>query len=75
MNGYNQTHMAWDENGQPYAKEVTIPYWELDATGVAVTLLVVKGLLSLDEGANVLHLPAEHLINEAQAWAVASEGL
>lgn len=75
MNGYNETHMAWDENGQPYVKEVTIPYWELDAAGVAVTLLVVKGLLSLQEGVNTLHLPPEHLINEAQAWAVASEGL
>ena len=75
MNGYNETHMAWDENGQPYGKEVIIPYWELDAAGVAVTLLVVKGLLSLQEGANTLHLSPEHLINEAQAWAVASEGL
>jgi hypothetical protein len=67
--------MAWDENGQPYAQEVTIPYWELDSAGVAVTLLVVKGLLTLEEGANTLHLSQEHLINEAQAWAVASEGL
>lgn len=75
MNGYNETRMAWDENGQPYAKEITIPYWELDAAGVAVTLLVVKSLLSLQEGANTLHLSPEHLINEAQAWAVASEGL
>ena len=71
MDGYNQTHMAWDENGQPYAKEVTIPYWELDATGVAVTLLVVKGVLSLEEGANVPHLAPEHLVSEAEAWAIA----
>ena len=75
MNGYQETHMAWDENGQPYAQDVVIPYWELDAAGVAVTLLVVKGLLSLQEGANTLHLSPEHLINEAQAWALASEGL
>jgi len=71
MNGYKETHMAWDENGQPYAQDVVIPYWELDAAGVAVTLLVVKGLLTLEEGANVLHLAQEHLICEAEAWALA----
>jgi hypothetical protein len=71
MNGYKETHMAWDENGQPYAQDVVIPYWELDAAGVAVTLLVVKGLLTLEEGANVLHLAQEHLISEAEAWALA----
>lgn len=53
-------------------KEVEIPFWELDATGVAVTLLVVKGLLTLDEGANILHLAPEHLVSEAEAWAVAA---
>jgi len=56
-------------------EESVVPFWALDAAGVAVTLLVVKGLLSLQEGANTLHLSPEHLINEAQAWAVASEGL
>ena len=71
MNGYNETHMAWDENGKPYGVDVVIPYWELDAAGVAVTLLVVKGLLSLEEGANVLHLAPEHLVSEAEAWAIA----
>lgn len=75
MNGYNETHMAFNEQGQPFGVNVVIPYWELDAAGVAVTLLVVKGLLTLQEGANTLHLPPEHLINEAQAWALASEGL
>jgi hypothetical protein len=53
-------------------QEVEVPFWELDAAGVAVTLLVVKGLLTLDEGVNILHLPPEHLISEAEAWAVAS---
>jgi len=63
--------MAWNEQGQPYAVDVVIPYWELDAAGVAVTLLVVKGLLTLEEGANVLHLAQEHLISEAEAWGIA----
>jgi len=71
MNGYLTQNMAWDEQGQPYAVDVVIPYWELDAAGVAVTLLVVKGLLTLEEGANVLHLPQAHLISEAEAWAIA----
>jgi hypothetical protein len=71
MNGYKETHMAWDEQGQPYAVDVVIPYWELDAAGVAVTLLVVKGLLTLEEGANTLHLSTDHLISEAEAWAIA----
>jgi len=73
MNGYQEKHMAWDENGQPYAKNVVIPFWELDAAGVAVTLLVVKGLLTLEEGANTLHLSQEHLVSEAEAWGVAQE--
>jgi len=71
MNGYLTQNMAWNEQGQPYAVDVVIPYWELDAAGVAVTLLVVKGLLTLEEGANVLHLAQEHLISEAEAWAIA----
>ena len=71
MNGYTENHMAFNEAGERYIQEVTIPYWELDAAGVAVTLLVVKGVLSLEEGANVLHLAPEHLVSEAEAWAIA----
>jgi hypothetical protein len=52
-------------------EESVLPFWALDAAGVAVTLLVVKGLLTLEEGANTLHLSQEHLISEAEAWAVA----
>jgi hypothetical protein len=52
-------------------EESVVPFWALDAAGVTVTLLVVKGLLTLEEGANTLHLSQEHLISEAQAWAVA----
>ena len=53
-------------------QQIEVPFWELDATGVAVTLLVVKGLLTLEEGANILHLAPEHLVSEAEAWAVAA---
>lgn len=71
MNGYLTQNMAWDEQGQPYGVDVVIPYWELDAAGVAVTLLVVKGVLTLEEGANILHLAQDHLVAEAEAWSVA----
>ena len=71
MNGYLTQNMAWDEQGQPYGVDVVIPYWELDTAGVAVTLLVVKGVLTLEEGANILHLAQDHLVAEAEAWSVA----
>ena len=48
-----------------------IPFWSLDPAQVAVVLLICKGFLTLDEGVNVTGLPADHLISEAQAWAVA----
>lgn len=49
----------------------SVSSWPLDPSQVAVVLLVCKGILTLDEGVNVTGLPAEHLINEAEAWAVA----
>ena len=75
MNGYNETHMGWDENGNVIGVPVFIPFWSLDQSQVAVVLLICKGFLTLDEGVNVTGLPADHLIHEAQSWAVASEGL
>mgnify|MGYP003353144604 FL=1 len=52
-----------------------IPFWSLNPDQAAVVLLVCKGVLTLDEGVNVTQIPADHLIHEAQSWAVASEGL
>lgn len=53
-----------------------LPFWPLEPNEVAVVLLICKGLITLDEGHNILrYLSKDHLINEAQAWAVASEGL
>jgi hypothetical protein len=75
MNGYHETHMGWDENGNVIGVPVFIPFWPLDPPQVAVVLLVCKGILTLDEAVNVTNLPAEHLISEAQSWAVASKGL
>lgn len=49
-----------------------IDFWELQPNEVAIVLLICKGLITLDEGHNILpYLSKDHLINEAQAWAVA----
>jgi hypothetical protein len=55
----------------PDVTAVEVPYWELDPSSVAVVLLVCKGVLTLDEAVNCTRLPADHLIHEAQSWAVA----
>jgi hypothetical protein len=74
--GYKFTNEYTDTEGN-----VTVlasgdtPFWSLNSEQAAIVLLVCKGVLTLEEGVNITHLPAEHLINEAQAWAVASEGL
>lgn len=47
------------------------PQEPLDKVGVLGTLLVVTGVLSLQDGANALGLVPEQLVAEAQAWAVA----
>ena len=42
----------------------------LDATGALATLLVVEGVLSLQDAANAVHEEPAHLEHEAQAWAL-----
>lgn len=49
------------------------PRQPLDATGVQATLNAVLGLWTLTDAANAAGVEAEHLIAEAQAWAVAGE--
>ena len=70
--GYKNAITQVDAEGNAVVTELPeIPFWSLDSSQVAVVLLVCKGLLTLDEAINVTGLPADHLINEAQAWAVA----
>lgn len=70
--GYKNVLTQVDANGNAtYTDLGEIPFWPLSQSEVAVVLLICKGVLSLEEGVNVTGLPAEHLINEAQAWAVA----
>jgi hypothetical protein len=51
------------------------PQQPLDASGALATLLVVQGVLSIDDAANAVGVASQDLINEAQAWAVASNSL
>jgi hypothetical protein len=46
------------------------PYAPLDATGALATLLVVVGVLDIDDAANAIHEQPAHLEHEAQAWAL-----
>ena len=71
MHGYTSRTPILQDNGEWTFEESFLPFWSLDPQQVAVVLLVCKGLLTLQEGINVTGLPADHLINEAQAWAVA----
>jgi hypothetical protein len=42
----------------------------LDPTGALATLLVVEGVLPLQDAANVIHEEPAHLEHEALAWSV-----
>ena len=46
------------------------PYPPLDGTGALATLLVVEGVLGLEDAANALHEEPAHLEHEALAWGV-----
>ena len=46
------------------------PFPPLDPTGALATLLVVEGVVSLQDAANALHEEPAHLEPEAQAWGV-----
>lgn len=46
----------------------------LDDTGALATLLAVIGTITVQEAANIEHVPVEHIEHEARSWAVASDG-
>lgn len=46
------------------------PFPPLDATGALATLLVVEGVVDLQDAANAIHEEPAHLEHEAQAWGV-----
>lgn len=64
-------YQAWDIDGNLVIDEVLeIPYPSLDPAGVAATLNVVLGLWSLQDAANAIGVEPDHLVAEAQAWAM-----
>ena len=70
--GYPNYLTQVDKDGNATVTDLgEIPFWSLDPAQVAVVLLICKGFLTLEEGVNVTGLPAEHLVSEAESWAVA----
>ena len=59
---------AWD--GETFPPVYVPPFPPLDATGALATLLVVEGVLDIDDAANAIHEEPAHLEHEAQAWAL-----
>ena len=45
-------------------------YLPLDSTGALATLLVVLNIVPIQDAANAIHEEPDHLIAEAQAWAL-----
>ena len=69
LGGYDETK----PNGN-IIEEIDLPdppQQSLSQVGALATLLVVTGVLTLEDGANALGLSHEELVAEAQAWAVA----
>lgn len=65
---HNQT---WDSNGNLISEEyVEVTPTSLNTEGVFATLNVVLGIWPLEDAANAIGRKPEHLIHEAQSWAV-----
>jgi hypothetical protein len=47
-----------------------VTYGPLDAAGALATLLVVEGVLPIEDAANSQHTTPGHLVAEAEAWAL-----
>jgi hypothetical protein len=62
------------DNGIEISRETIInPYPALNETGALATLLVVMGIIPLEDASNAIHEQPEHLIAEAEAWSIASQ--
>jgi hypothetical protein len=70
------THTTFDADGNVTSETaltglpIIPPFDPLDATGALATLLVVEGVLDIDDAANAIHEEPAHLEHEAQAWAL-----
>lgn len=73
-----ETH--YDENGNvTEVVELTglpIFTWPaLDSAGALATLLVIEGVLPIEDAANAVRTVPENLVAEAEAWSVAANPL
>ena len=64
-------NQSWDCDGNLVSDEwFDLPYEPLDSIGVMATLNCVLGLWSLTDAANAANCEPDHLISEAQSWAM-----
>lgn len=64
-------HYYTDPDGNTYTLEVPDPEpTPLDSVGALATLLVVEGVVDLASAADVVRLPQQALIDEANAWSL-----
>lgn len=69
---YNNQY--FNRDGELISEEtIEVPYPALDRIQVVATLNAVLGVWTLEDASNIAGVPIEHLIAEAQAWAVAGE--
>lgn len=61
---------TWDSATLSVIPLVRPPYPPLDATGALATLLVVDGVVALQDAANAIGEEPAHLVHEAQAWTL-----
>ena len=66
-------HHYTDPAGNTHTWETPDTPTPLDPLGALATLIAVLGLATPADAANAVGLTPDDLINEAQAWAVASE--
>jgi len=72
------THYVYDVDGSVIlTEELTglpvFTYPPLDAAGALATLLVVEGVLPLQDAANAIQEEPDHLIAEAEAWSLGQQ--
>jgi hypothetical protein len=59
---------VWD--GETFPPVYVPPFPPLDAAGALATLLVVEGILPLEDAAHSVGTTGDHLVHEATAWGV-----
>lgn len=68
-------NQEWNAQGELIRDEwVEEPYLPLNGHQVVATLNAVLGVWALADAAHVAGVPIEHLIAEAEAWAVVASG-